>query len=136
VVPAGRRARWPEASVEEHAGEIEEFLSGRSAEPLAVLVAADETGSLVGFAELSIRPFAEGCDSSRVAYLEGWFVAAAARRRGVGRRLVEAAEAWARAQGCRELASDSSPGNTASLAAHRAVGFADAGLIQCHRKEL
>jgi aminoglycoside 6'-N-acetyltransferase I len=131
-----RQALWPEGSAEEHAQEIERFFSGRSREPLAVLIADDPARGVVGVAELSIRPFAEGCQTDRVGYLEGWFVVPEARREGVGRRLVEAAEEWARAQGCRELASDSESSNTTSLAAHRAVGFADSGLVQCFRKDL
>lgn len=131
-----RRALWPEGAESEHAEDIERFLADLSQEPLSVLIADDEAGPPVGFAELSIRPSAEGCHTNRVAFLEGWFVVPEARRRGVGRLLIEAAENWARAQGCTEFASDTQPGNTVSTAAHRAIGFADAGMIQCYRKEL
>ena len=93
-------------------------------------------GRLVGFAEVSIRPYAEGCRSSRVAYLEGWFVLADARNLGAGRALIGAAEDWGRAQGCSEFASDADPGNDLSRAAHRAVGFTDVGLVRCFRKDL
>jgi aminoglycoside 6'-N-acetyltransferase I len=130
-----RQALWP-VSDGDHEREIEQFFSGRSREPLAVLIANDPTGGSVGVAELSIRPHAEGCRTDRVAYLEGWFVRPEARRRGVGRRLIEAAEEWARAQGCRELASDTQPDNTGSVAAHTAIGFEDAGVVQCYRKDL
>lgn len=133
---AMRCALWPDGSEREHRHEIDRFLEGQAAEPLAVLVAEDERGRLVGFAELSIRPCAEGCRTNRVAYLEGWFVAPAARRRGVGRALVEAAEGWGCDQGCREFASDAAVDNAASAAAHRAVGFADAGVVLCFRKDL
>jgi aminoglycoside 6'-N-acetyltransferase I len=129
-----RQALWPESSVDEHEREIEQFFSGRANEPLAVLIADDPTSRPVGVVELSIRPYAEGCRTNRVAYLEGWFVVPEARRQGVGRALVEAAERWARTQGCSELASDTRPDNSVSIAAHRAVGFADAGLVQCYRK--
>jgi len=42
----------------------------------------------VGFAEVGLRPYAEGCKSSPIAFLEGWFVKEHARGRGVGRALV------------------------------------------------
>ena len=126
---------WPDGSQAEHRAEIEQFFLGQSKEPMAVLVAS-EAGTVVGFAELSIRPWAEGCRTSRVAYLEGWYVVPEARARGVGRLLVEGAERWAREQGCTEFASDTSPDNEASILAHFAVGFEDARLVRCFRKSL
>lgn len=131
-----RHALWPEGSVEEHAGEIEDFFAGRSREPLAVLVAEDASGRLLGFAELSIRPYAEGCATDRIGYLEGWYVVPEARKQGVGRALVEASEAWARAQGCAEFASDTEIDNEVSAAAHRALGYTEVALIRCFRKDL
>jgi aminoglycoside 6'-N-acetyltransferase I len=101
-----------------------------------VLLAEHGAGRAVGLAELSIRACAPGCESDRVAYLEGWFVDPPARGSGVGRALIEAAEQWGRAQGCRELASDTEPDNDGSAAAHRALGFVEVGLARCFRKDL
>jgi aminoglycoside 6'-N-acetyltransferase I len=133
---AMRRALWPETDDEEHADEIERYFRGDVREPAAVLLAEEGDGRAVGFAELSIRPYAEGCRSDRVAYLEGWWVAPAARRRGVGRALVEAACAWGREEGCPELASDAEADNEMSAAAHSALGFEEVGLIRCFRRDL
>ncbi len=129
-----RQAFWPDGAEAEHAAEIVAFFEGRAPEPLAVLIAQESDGGYLGFAELSIRPCAEGCRSTRVAYLEGWYVAPESRRRGVGRALVGAAEEWARGQGCSEFASDTGVANAESAAAHRAVGFSDVGVIRCFRK--
>lgn len=132
-----RVALWPEGSEAEHREEVGRFFAGGfPREPWEVLLAEGPGGSAAGFAELSIRPYAEGCSSGRVAYLEGWYVAPAARRSGVGRALVRAAEAWGRARGCNELASDTHPENDVGAAAHRALGFEDAGLVRCFRKPL
>jgi len=127
---------WPDGSADEHRAEIERFLSGEAREPSAVLVAEREAGGVVGVAELSIRPCAEGCVTDRVAYLEGWYVIPEARRSGVGRALTAAAESWARAEGCTEFASDTEVDNAVSAAAHRAVGFAEVALVRCFRKAL
>jgi len=132
-----RCALWPSGREAEHREEIERFLGGGSPrEPREVLLAEDSEGGTVGFVELSIRPYAKGCRTRRVAYLEGWFVLPEARGRGVGRALVTAAEEWARARGSSEFASDTEPGNEIGEAAHLAVGFADAGAVRCFRKEI
>src|SRR5256885_35941 len=92
-----REALWPEAESASHAREIDEFFAGKLSMPLAALIALDDRKP-VGFAELSIRNYAEDCVTDRVAYLEGWYVIPEARRRGVGRALVAAAEQWALAR--------------------------------------
>lgn len=130
-----RCALWPEGPAAEHALEIDAFFAGGLRDPRAVLL-AEADGRIGGFAELSVRPYAEDCDTDRVAYLEGWYVDPAARRQGVGRALVEAAEAWAERLGCSEFASDALLENTATAAAHRALGFAETEKIRCFRKDL
>jgi aminoglycoside 6'-N-acetyltransferase I len=135
---AWRRMRcglWPEGPGDDHGREIAEFFAGTRHEPLAVLLAADGP-RVAGFVELSIRPSAEGCRTNRVAYVEGWYVAPEARRSGVGRALIEAAEEWGRANGCEELASDTEIANETSARAHLALGFDETGVIRCFRKEL
>jgi aminoglycoside 6'-N-acetyltransferase I len=131
-----RQALWPDRSDAEQREEIDRFFAGDAREPLAVLLADDGAGCPVGLAELSIRAYAEGCRSDRVAYLEGWFVAPKARGRGVGRALIVAAEEWGRSHGCREFASDAQPDNEVGAAAHRALGFVEVGLVRCFRKDL
>jgi aminoglycoside 6'-N-acetyltransferase I len=131
-----RVALWPEGTPSEHASEIDRFFAGTLKNPLAVLLAVEEAGKSVGFAELSIRNYAEDCETDRVAYLEGWYVEAEGRRRGVGRALVVAAEAWARAQGCTEFGSDALLDNTISEAAHLALGFEETEQIRCFKKNL
>ena len=90
---------WPDHP-EDHPREIDLFFRGELGEPTAVLV-AEIGGRLIGLAELSIRPYAEGCTTLRVGYLEGWYVDVEHRGQGIGRALLPAAEDWARAQGCR-----------------------------------
>jgi len=101
-----------------------------------VAVEPDARATLLGFAELARRAYAEGCETSPVGFLEGWFVVAERRRQGIGRALVSAAEAWARALGCREFASDALAENTVSARAHRSLGFEEVAVMRCFRKPL
>lgn len=100
------------------------------------LLAVMESGDVVGFAEVSLRAVAEGCRHTPVGYLEGWYVASGWRGRGIGRRLVEAAEGWALARGCREMASDTELDNTASQAAHARLGYEEVERVVLFRKAL
>jgi aminoglycoside 6'-N-acetyltransferase I len=90
---------------------------------IAVLVADRGDGRLAGFVEIGSRTYAEGCISSPVAFLEGWYVDPDARRRGLGRQLVDAAESWALERGYLEIASDTELENEISLKAHTALGY-------------
>lgn len=128
-----RLALWPEESPEAMRAEMNEMLGN----PLTpVFVAERENGKLAGFLEGGVRRYAEGCDTSPVAYVEGWYVDKDMRRQGVGRRLMEAMEAWARAQGYAELASDTWLENETSQQAHLALGFEECDRIVAFRKSL
>ena len=130
-----RHELWP-WDLPSHEREVGRYFRGELSMPLEVLLAVDEPDTAIGFAELSIRPYAEGCETDRVGFLEGWFVEAPHRGKGVGRALVAACWDWARAQGCTEFGSDADLTNTDSHAAHLAVGFEEANRIVCYRKSL
>lgn len=129
-----RRDLWP-AESDAHRADVDRYFAQPSDGQDVVLV-AEAGGALAGFVELSLRAYAEGCATSPVAYLEGWYVTSAARGSGVGRALLRAAEEWGRSQGCSELASDAEAENAESAAAHRACGFDEVSLIRCFRKSL
>ncbi|NTY84907.1 aminoglycoside N-acetyltransferase AAC(6')-Il [Citrobacter werkmanii] len=131
-----RHALWPDGSLQEHESEITDFFSGKVSRPAEVLIAIAANGEALGFAELSIRPYAEECYSGNVAFLEGWYVVPSARRKGIGSSLVAAAEQWARGKGCTEFASDTQLTNSGSVSAHLAVGFAEVAQVRCFRKAL
>jgi aminoglycoside 6'-N-acetyltransferase I len=130
-----RVALWPSAE-SEHAAEIDRYFAGEVRDPLEVLLVFDERGTAMGFVELSIRNYAEGCETDRVAFVEGWYIDPNERGYGAGAALIGAAEKWAQSQGCTEMASDTEVENVASAAAHRAVGFVEAAVVRCFRKSL
>lgn len=119
-----RLALWPDSSAEKEGEEIAVFLAGYPLpELMAAFVAVRPEGGLCGLAEVSIHKSAPGCETERVGFLEAWHVDADWRRRGLGRALVERVEAWARAAGCQEMASDTTPFYPTSPEAHAALGY-------------
>ena len=130
-----RNALWPNSFVN-HKNEIAAYFEGKQSMPTQVLIAFAPKDEAIGFVELAIRPHAEGCVTGRVLILEGWYVEPAWRKHGAGAKLIQAAEAWGREQGCMEFASASPNDNLASHKAHRALGFTEVERIVNFRKAL
>jgi len=128
-----RRVLWP-GSTDDHRREIADYFE--SPPTSSACLVAEGTGEIVGFVEVGLRAYAEGCRSSPVGYLEGIFVVEPHRARGVGSALVEAAEQWARGRGCTEMASDRELQNEGSGIFHAAVGYQEVERIVCFRKPL
>jgi len=112
-----RLALWPDD------GDPDDMREWNARPDAATFVATRPDGSLCGFVEIGTRPYAEGCLTSPVPYIEGWYVDHDVRRSGHGRALFEAAERWARGRGYTEMASDALLDNRDSQAAHAACGF-------------
>jgi GNAT superfamily N-acetyltransferase len=94
-----REALWTKTSAAEHARELEATMAGDTpgAMPLINFVSESADGTLTGFADVDLSSHADRCDPiCPVGYLEGWYVTKEYRRYGLGRRLLAAAEDWAR----------------------------------------
>jgi aminoglycoside 6'-N-acetyltransferase I len=128
-----RAALWPEDTPEAHAGAIDRLL-GKGGAWGFVAEALD--GAALGFAEIAIRDYANGCESAPVPFLEGIWVKAQFRRRGVGARLIGHAETFLNKLGFREIGSDTHIGNFTSQAAHVAWGFSETERVVYFRKRL
>ena len=128
-----RVALWPDADPDELASEVD----GMLADPDQVIFVAehDEHG-LCGMVEARVRQFANGVDEAPCAFVEGWWVDADVRRTGIGRALIGAVEAWARARGFHELGSDALLENVVSYHAHLALGFEERERVVAFRKLL
>lgn len=117
-----RMALWQDATADEHRGYM--AISLAQPERFLQLMIYDVQRQPIGFIEGSIRSdYVNGTETSPVGFVEGVYVIPSWRRRGIARQLFTAIGDWAKARGCRELASDALLENEASQRAHRALGF-------------
>jgi len=117
-----RLALWPDADADDHRGYMAVSLA--QPERFLQLMIYDAQRLPVGFIEGSIRgDYVNGTETSPVGFVEGVYVSPAWRRKGVARLLYAAIGNWAKARGCRELASDALIDNETSQRAHKALGF-------------
>ncbi len=124
---------WPENTPEDLQGDFSDMIS----DPHAACFLAYVEEHAIGFAQCQLRhDYVEGTDSSPVGYLEGIFVDACYRKRGIAKQLLFACQAWAKSMGCSEFASDCELSNAESLQFHLNVGFEEANRIICFTKKL
>lgn len=130
-----REALWPHGSAEDLQREASTLLDKEPA--AAAFLVRDQAGTPVAFAEATLRvDYVNGCSTSPVAFLEGIYVRADWRRRGVARLLCNAVETWARECGCSELASDTEIENEDSQSVHEALGFDESERVVCYHKRI
>jgi aminoglycoside 6'-N-acetyltransferase I len=130
-----RLALWPDADADDHRGYM--AISLAQPERFLQLMMYDDRRTPVGFIEGSIRgDYVNGTESSPVGFVEGVYVTPAWRRTGVARQLYAAIGDWAKARGCRELASDALIDNETSQRAHLALGFRETERVVYFTKAL
>lgn len=124
---------WPKEQPRVLADEFAAMLTDNDAQ---LFLAFDNTNA-IGFAQCQLRhDYVEGTETTPVGYLEGIFVKEGHRHQGHARALLAACEAWAKAKGCKEFASDCELDNTDSFQFHKALHFNEAGRIICFTKRL
>ena len=131
-----RAALWPDEEPAELVEDTVEWLGDSDPDQVAFVAERGNGDRLCGFAEVSVRKYANGVDEAPCAFLEGWWVDEDVRRTGVGRALIEAVEDWARSRGFSELGSDALLDNALSHTAHKALGFEERERVVYFRKHL
>jgi aminoglycoside 6'-N-acetyltransferase I len=127
-----RAALWPEADEAAHLRDLSTLLSQGDYWGFM----AEAGGVAVGFAEIGLRRYANGCEESPVPFLEGIWVRPECRRQGAGGTMLRAIEDFLRARGFMELGSDSEIDRRAAHEAHRAWGFDETERVVYFRKSL
>ena len=126
-----RRLLWPDETVHAHDAAINEILHAKDAWGFIAEAADNEP---LGFAEISIRKAANGCESQPVPFLEGIWVEPRFRRRRIGARLIGDIETFLKSQGFCELGSDSLIENQGAHDAHAGWGFSETERVVYFRK--
>ena len=98
-----------------------------------VLVAAMSDGAICGWLHAHA---ADALESGFRVEIVGLVVAQAARRKGVGQRLVEQAERWAISLGAEAIVVRSNIKRTESHAFYPALGYSEAKTQKVYRKQL
>jgi GNAT superfamily N-acetyltransferase len=99
----------------------------------ALLVAANEFDTVVGFVHVGIRPL---LIADRTAEICGLVVDESVRGKGHGKRLMMAAEQWAREAHCAEIALRSNVVRTEAHEFYKALGYAAYKTSLALRKKL
>ena len=124
---------WQNHSIHELIDEFSEIMTNGKSQCFLKY----EHGLPIGFAQCQLRcDYVEGTRTSPGGYLEGIFVKEDYRNKGYGRELLSACEAWTKARGCHEFASDCEIENEKSFHFHKAMNFAEVNRIICFTKKL
>ncbi len=126
-----RHLLWPDEIEQGDTAGIDEILNSDDA---WAFVAETAKGTPAGFAEVSIRKAANGCESQPVPFLEGIWVEPQYRRQGIGALLIGHIEAFVKAQGFSEIGSDTLIDNQKSQDAHKGWGFSETERVVYFRK--
>jgi len=124
---------WPDCSFDEELENCKTKLNSKN--EICYLIKEQE--DYIAFIHLTIRAdYVEGAADSPVAYVEAVYVKENYRSLGIGKRLIQLGEDWGKQKGCKQLASDTTLNNVASIEFHRKNGFLEVSRIVCFIKEL
>jgi aminoglycoside 6'-N-acetyltransferase I len=124
---------YPDCKKEELLAEIQKIFRDRTLSDeldYTILVHEREKGHLGGFVETSLRLSVPFCHTSPVGFIESFYVDVGLRKRGIGRRLLEESEKWAKHKGCTEMAVDTNAWRKENPQNYRALGF-----MEVHRND-
>jgi acetyltransferase len=105
--------------------EFSHFLKGLLVDADAAVFVWEEAGGLLGFVSAEVRAAPPVLVERRRGEMVDLMVHSSARRRGIGRALVQTATRWARENGAERIVVRVAAGNAAGQAFWRALGYAE-----------
>ena len=127
-----RKGIWPEVPDDYMRFDMDDIL----ADDNYMVIFACDGNMPIGLTEARIRDYGEGCATSPVGYIEGWYVQEGYRGRGIVGIMTQSAENWAREKGCTEMASDTWLDNGPSIRAHIKLGYVEVERLIHYVKKL
>ncbi|MEP0940103.1 MAG: GNAT family N-acetyltransferase [Rhizobiaceae bacterium] len=128
-----RCALWADLTDVQNTSEIDKMLADKN---FTIYFVVDRNDAPIGFAEVNVRDYANGCTQTPVPFLEGIWIDGDNRRSGLGRQLIARITDDLRDQGYVELCSDILQTNHQSHRAHENWGFEETERIIYFRKGL
>src|SRR5215469_628367 len=128
-----RTALWPDETPLTHAKMVHELLGDGDS---LSLIAEARDGIALGFAEIAVRKYANGCNTRLSPFSKAFGSDRNSGGKGIGRRLLAHAETLLAARGFRELGSDTWIDDCTSQAARLAWGFSETERVVYFRKIL
>lgn len=89
----------------------------------------DHNGEPVGLVELSFRNVADGCLSTPVPYLEGFYIVESERNKGLGTKVIRFLIDWCKDKGYSEFATDTELKNKLAQHFYEKAGFKEVDRI-------
>jgi aminoglycoside 6'-N-acetyltransferase I len=96
----------------------------------------DNDGKLIGLVELSFRNIADGCLSTPVPYLEGFYLVENKRNKGLGKKIIQLLVDWCKEHGYTELATDTELKNERAQRFYEKLGFKEIDRIVEYKIEI
>lgn len=127
-----RMQLWSNYSLKEHLGHLARISTSKK--HMAYMAILPE--GPIGFAEVSIRPRANGCTKQPAAFLDGIWIEPEHRRKRIGQALIEHASSDLIAHGFDELWSDAGIRDRQLHVTHDHWGFAETERVVYFRKAL
>lgn len=128
-----RCALWPSESYDHHLRDGADILTSKDQ---WAFIARTTDFKPIGFAEVSVRKYANGCTIQPVAFLEGIWVAESFRRQNIGDDLIAHVSEFMARKGFKEICSDAHIENTPALNAHASWGFSETERVVYFRKSI
>ena len=117
-----RCSLWPMHTKDEIESECKSLIKNKN---YKMWFYCNENGDVLGFIEATIKNSAVGCKTDKIGYIEAWYVLPEFQRQKIGTKLINKAENWAKSNGCKEMASDTTSEYPNSTIAHKSLGYKD-----------